>query len=994
MSWLKSWLGEQRPSMKSRTRGVRPRLETLEDRTVPSNIIWQNRGDDRFDDVFGANAELARRVVDAAILDWEGVILDFNYDLLPNKYDLFIKMADQGFGLDADTWNFNRYLQEFNFDFGFEPTSQKPTSASINISRGWDLTGDGRGDGGGYYLDPTPQDHSEFSNPINAFAASAPDDSAAADLIDLYSMISHEIGHAVGHSSYFLLDWPDDFTEDTHRLDTAYGVGTFWTWDSPYARMLMTDNNGGSPPNGYELDVLFVTTGPTHSAPAGSEIEHHGHTYHGVDELMNPVLPYGTRHLISNQTANALADVYEYTIELPERRGTFFASIDPAGVLQVRGGPGASDDIIGISASDSSVVVTMNLGNDNPNLSPFYTYTSVFPRLSVREIAIDAGSGSDQVFIDSLPRGLTLTVRGGPDADLVQLGGPGDTVSGRSLDPIRGQVIYHGGEGSDSLRVNDDAGRLDADVNYAISSGGAAGMTRITRLGRDGIIGYSEVEATHVAATPGNNRIELHGNLSPLSIEGNGGTDELSVAPVSRNLDAVQSRVEAAGVEAVIIDDCRNTRDSRYVLTSPADDPQHRALFYRENSAVFLLPNSANISVRSGGRNDRVEVERQSALGTWSVEGGGGDDTLVMSEVARTVRQSFAGPHALHFDGGTGKDAAIFYDSNAATGGLYFVEASWVGDFELFPWLTYSRVEDLRLEASGGDDTITVLGTPTSLALTIHAGPGHDEIVLGDGSFAFNIGGPVTLDAGGGADLVRIDDTRAAGASRHSLSATRYEVGSRLDRSLTYAGVEVLELDGGAFADTFTVESISAATMIDAGAGNDVIRITPTGGSLNLVNGLVVRGGTGSDHLVVHDRNNPYTGGPFNGRYDVRADAVQRYTALTSPTGLMVPLPVGVTTEGVNRVTLDAGGQADAIRVHRANVTVNAGGGDDVIAVAPDADNWQTAANVTANGEDGIDSTAKTSCCEVVSMERKSTPANVSVLSRSACLRKVLAVSV
>src|SRR5262245_22722544 len=49
------------------------------------DIIWVNRGvtsginNDRFSDVFGANASAARQVVDAVIDAWERVISSFNY---------------------------------------------------------------------------------------------------------------------------------------------------------------------------------------------------------------------------------------------------------------------------------------------------------------------------------------------------------------------------------------------------------------------------------------------------------------------------------------------------------------------------------------------------------------------------------------------------------------------------------------------------------------------------------------------------------------------------------------------------------------------------------------------------------------------------------------------------------------------------------------------------------------------------------------------------
>ena len=69
----------------SRPKFRRLEVEALEERVVPSTILWTNRGmtsganNDRFDAVFGDRAEIARRVVDAAILSWQNVIQSFNY---------------------------------------------------------------------------------------------------------------------------------------------------------------------------------------------------------------------------------------------------------------------------------------------------------------------------------------------------------------------------------------------------------------------------------------------------------------------------------------------------------------------------------------------------------------------------------------------------------------------------------------------------------------------------------------------------------------------------------------------------------------------------------------------------------------------------------------------------------------------------------------------------------------------------------------------------
>jgi hypothetical protein len=70
-----------------RRNAFRPQLELLEDRVVPSHILWTNRGSgtdkahdfDKFSTVFGTRADLARNVIATAIQSWQTTINSFNY---------------------------------------------------------------------------------------------------------------------------------------------------------------------------------------------------------------------------------------------------------------------------------------------------------------------------------------------------------------------------------------------------------------------------------------------------------------------------------------------------------------------------------------------------------------------------------------------------------------------------------------------------------------------------------------------------------------------------------------------------------------------------------------------------------------------------------------------------------------------------------------------------------------------------------------------------
>src|SRR5215211_6655419 len=84
-----------------RSRRTRPCvIEMLETRRLLSTINWVNRGlaSDRFGEVFGASANVARAVVDEAIARWQRVITDFNYSNGTNTYSLTVAMSATSIG--------------------------------------------------------------------------------------------------------------------------------------------------------------------------------------------------------------------------------------------------------------------------------------------------------------------------------------------------------------------------------------------------------------------------------------------------------------------------------------------------------------------------------------------------------------------------------------------------------------------------------------------------------------------------------------------------------------------------------------------------------------------------------------------------------------------------------------------------------------------------------------------------------------------------------
>lgn len=175
--------------------------ETLEDRRLLA-IDWVNMGaGDNFDTVYGANAATARAIVQHAIGDWEAVIQNFNYPAgspgnspNANTYELTLSAGYLGSGVGGVASNVQT-------DF-----SGRPHAATITM--------DDNGGGFSWFLDTSITSDSEFDDLNTAFYGEA-SSGTASSATDFYTVVLHEIGHALGYISAAI---PGGHTSDPNDL--------------------------------------------------------------------------------------------------------------------------------------------------------------------------------------------------------------------------------------------------------------------------------------------------------------------------------------------------------------------------------------------------------------------------------------------------------------------------------------------------------------------------------------------------------------------------------------------------------------------------------------------------------------------------------------------------------------------------------------------------------------------------------------------------------
>jgi hypothetical protein len=209
-------------------------------------------------------------------------------------------------------------------------------------------------------------------------------------------------------------------------------------------------------------------------------------------------------------------------------------------------------------------------------------------------------------------------------------------------------------------------------------------------------------------------------------------------------------------------------------------------------------------------------------------------------------------------------DAITVNDAGATAATTYDIQPGGVtrSDAVSSRLVNYGGVEAVVVNAGQGGDTIRVLGTTFDTQLTVNAGPGDDDIIVGSSTIASlsclaSISGGVIVDGGTQAtavgDRLTLNDLTNTFASSFVIRSTGvvFRADTAAAGNVQYAGVEGLTLNAGQGGDTVKVLSTLAATpvQVNAGGGDDVIRLGGVGGVQTLASAVRVNGQAGSDWL-------------------------------------------------------------------------------------------------------------------------------------------------
>lgn len=268
---------------------------------------------------------------------------------------------------------------------------------------------------------------------------------------------------------------------------------------------------------------------------------------------------------------------------------------------------------------------------------------------------------------------------------------------------------------------------------------------------------------------------------------------------------------------------------------------------------------------------------------------------------------------------------------------------------------SYSSLEAINIEAGIGNDLINVESTQANAPLTIYGGPGVDEAIIGGTSTDIsNVRDDVDFQGEDGADTFHVSNFAYAQQQSITYSFTLFNgfTTSLRPEAHLFSSAETWGIFGNDTPGSYNVSFLPAGTNVSiyTCTTNDTVTIgsgfqNVTAGTLgNLsIYGLSVPGDPGID-LIFDDRAG-------SADFVVGADAV----SFTGTPGIVHYAAVG-------NITIHGSADANFFNVDGpnlvANVTINAGDGNDQINLAYYGNLAGVLGNTSLNGQGGFDTLA------------------------------------
>jgi Ca2+-binding RTX toxin-like protein len=446
--------------------------------------------------------------------------------------------------------------------------------------------------------------------------------------------------------------------------------------------------------------------------------------------------------------------------------------------------------------------------------------------VGVDHINVTLGDGDNDFTVERTGAGhITLNLQGGADHVRVK--------------SISGDLTINGGDGDDVVDVwNDDARLYDIDATLTFNGGapsasdtlniantldfdgtpGALSATALTGLGMDGAIVYGTVEVLNLALGVGDDDLTIlstHASTQT-NVSGDVGNDVITVEKTGGETNVFTGE----GADTVNVGDATSLAGIAGDLTITADLDA-----LGDGLADILNVTDNAVAGRTGPFAGLLEASQLTGLAmTGAVTyggfetlnlmlGGGGDELVIASSMAGLTNVSGRGGNdqikvetvdgTLHVDLGEGDDAITVFDGDGDAAGD---DAS------------------LTIDTHVGNDTVTLnLGRNLGLPIEVlSSGDPDDPDHPGAGEVGFD---ELIVNGTSGADRFFLDSGDRSVALSAGVIVTAFPVDDPGADRVAYRHMDLVTLRTHGGDDFIQVDDNAVETVIEMGAGNDLINI-------------------------------------------------------------------------------------------------------------------------------------------------------------------------
>jgi hypothetical protein len=644
--------------------------------------------------------------------------------------------------------------------------------------------------------------------------------------------------------------------------------------DDVRPRMALSTDNG----NIWSRTFLSTQTSNETGGSANDYLEYNGFVFHD-----------GTaHHLWASRSGGTDLDAFTTRVSLDSATNN--------NVLRIGGIGGAPDDstLIRRAPANNNFVEVIENG--------VRTYAGLLA--SIDSITIETGGGVHAFGFENLPA-IPVNMLGGNAPGVItisSLGGvSGLTFNGRGevgntitlgtgafdTNTVNSPVTIFGGTAVDRLVIG--SGNADAVAANVTFDGGPGAPNEVVyndsaqafplrydvfpnKVNRDGInapfdLLYSNVNTFTIHLGDGSDKVTIRSGVTAVvHAFGNGGGDIFTVGGGNMGGFFPQDLNGGPGTDTITYDDSANPSGKTWDINGILNPNE---IIYSGLISLFTR-NFESVGILAGTGTDFITFSN-NVRQNYSVDTGGGSDTVLLDNINNQNRPDGTYPIAL--SGSTGVNDRLVINDRLGDSANYLLWPTRLFSSDYYQSgidITYRAFDNLQLLASD-NDTVTVYGTSPDITgeTTVYLGGtlGVDTVVVytrdisGNPSLITKLG----IVPSGGNDTVSYINAippgaapAAAGAATNGPDSPGVNWSIRKPAGLTTTTVSgfgapliladdvaSLKFFAGDDDDTIDIDTPSSVTdlSVDAGAGDDVVRVANSPGVLS------VKGGDGYDQL-------------------------------------------------------------------------------------------------------------------------------------------------